>query len=161
MKIPFILSITLILFLVLFLATSSKCIAQAAHGGISTEARKAISENNRLYFEAFEKNDSTLFINRYTYDCWIMAPDVPTFCGVDAPISLYQIAYGEMGLRTGKKTTTSLFGDNNGMIAETGIFEFLDANKKLIAKGKYLVLWKKTPAGWKMFRDSFNGNGKY
>jgi ketosteroid isomerase-like protein len=150
-----------VLFLLLFLTIHPKGIAQVSGGRISAEACKAIAENNKIYFEAFEKNDSTLFINRYTYDCWIMAPDAPTFCGVDAPLSFYQIAYGVLGLRTGKKTTISLFGTSNGMIAEAGIFEYLDANKKSIVAGKYLVLWKKTSAGWKIFRDSFNGDGKY
>jgi ketosteroid isomerase-like protein len=27
-------------------------------------------------------------------------------------------------------------------------------------EGKYLVLWKKTAKGWKMFRDSFSSNRK-
>ncbi len=145
-------------FIFFFLIIGSKTIAQVSKHEVPSGTLKAITESNKLYFEAFEKNDSTLFISRYTEDCWIMAPDVPTFCGVDAPIGFYQIAYGQLGIRYGKKTTTSLLGTTNNMVAETGVFEFLDVNKKLIAKGNYLVLWKKTATGWRMFRDSFNGD---
>jgi ketosteroid isomerase-like protein len=31
-----------------------------------------------------------------------------------------------------------------------------DEQQKSIAKGKFLTIWKKTPQGWKMFRDMFS-----
>jgi ketosteroid isomerase-like protein len=36
--------------------------------------------------------------------------------------------------------------------------ESRDAQNTLVDDGKYLVLWKKTDKGWKMFRDSFSSN---
>ncbi len=44
------------------------------------------------------------------------------------------------------------------MVTEAGLFLLFDGNKLMIDEGKYLVLWKKTPNGWKMFRDSFSSN---
>jgi ketosteroid isomerase-like protein len=35
-----------------------------------------------------------------------------------------------------------------------------DIDAKILDDGKYLVLWKKTPGGWKMYRDCFNSNHK-
>src|SRR5579863_5264725 len=45
------------------------------------EAKNAIAASNALYFESFEKNDSSIFINSYAEDACIMAPNAPVVCG--------------------------------------------------------------------------------
>jgi ketosteroid isomerase-like protein len=62
-----------------------------------------------------------------------------------------------MHIRNGKFTTTEVFG-NGEFITEHGLFELRDSTNSLIDNGKYLVLWKKTEKGWKMFRDCFSSN---
>src|SRR5690349_3425007 len=65
------------------------------------EAKKAIAESNDIYFQAFVKGDSSIFIERYADDCCIMAPGAPALCGSDAALTFYKIAYNELGLRNG------------------------------------------------------------
>jgi hypothetical protein len=43
-------------------------------------------------------------------------------------------------------------------VTEEGFWQTFDADNKLLNNGKFLVLWKKTPGGWKMFRDSFSSD---
>ena len=126
------------------------------------EAKKAIAASNELYFQALAKGDSSLMIDRYTKDCWIMMPNMPTLCGVEAPHQIYNIAYNKVGLRNGRFITIDVFGDAVEYVTEVGFFETYGANNKLFDNGKFQVLWKKTPAGWKMFRESFSSDrGKY
>jgi ketosteroid isomerase-like protein len=120
-------------------------------------AKKEIAKSNEVYFQAFAKGDSSLFIDRYAKDCCIMPPNVPAICGREAPLSFFRMAYAT-GIRNGKFITTGVFGDGRGFVTEEGLFQLYDANAALLDSGKYLVLWKLTPDGWKMFRDSFSSN---
>jgi ketosteroid isomerase-like protein len=123
------------------------------------EAKKAIEASNEIYFLAFVKGDSSLFINRYTKDCWIMAPNAPPLCGIEAPLEFFKTAYTRYGMRNGQLTTIDVFGDGVEFVTEEGFWKTFDANNRLLDTGKFLVLWKKTPEGWKMFRDFFNSDG--
>lgn len=122
------------------------------------EAKKAIAESNDIYFQSFVKNDSSIFIERYAEDCCIMGPNAPAMCGANAPLEFFKMAYHDFGLRNGKFITQEVFGVGNGYVAEVGLWQSFDANNVLMDDGKFLVLWKKTPKGWKMFRDSFSSN---
>lgn len=122
------------------------------------EAKKAISESNAIYFQSFAKGDSSIFIDRYAPDACIMAPGTPALCGKDAPLTFFRIAYRRIGLRNGKFITTRVYGGGNGYVTEEGIWQSFDADNVMFDDGKFLVLWKKTAIGWKMYRDSFSSN---
>lgn len=134
------------------------CSPAGKNSGNLEEAKKAIAESNAIYFQAFVKGDSSIFINRYAGDCCIMAPDAPALCGPDAALKFYRIAYHELGLRNGRFITTNVYGSGDEFVTEEGLWQSFDAGNVLMDDGKFLVLWKKTPAGWKMFRDSFSSN---
>lgn len=121
------------------------------------KAKEAIAQSNAIYFQAFAKGDSSLFIDRYAKDCCIMPPNVGAMCGAAAPLDFFRTAY-QMGIRNGKFSTTEVFGDGKEFVTEAGLFQLFDGNMALLDSGKYLVLWKKTADGWKMFRDSFSSN---
>ncbi|MDO3627749.1 nuclear transport factor 2 family protein [Mucilaginibacter sp. BT774] len=122
------------------------------------EAKKAIAKSNSIYFQAFAKGDSSIFIDRYAKDCWIMPPNAPALCGADAPLEFFRIAYHKFGLRNGRFITTDVFGDGREFVTEVGFWQSFDVDNKMFDNGKFLVLWKKTPNGWKMFRDSFSSD---
>ena len=122
------------------------------------EARIAIAKSNDIYFQAFVKGDSSIFIDRYAKNCWIMLPNAQALCGKEAPLEFFRTAYNQAGLRNGKFITIDVFGDGKEYVTEIGFWQSFDANNKLFDNGKYLVLWKKTPDGWKMFRDSFSSD---
>jgi len=119
---------------------------------------KSIAESHRLYFQAFVRGDSSLFIDRYARDCWIMPPNVSALCGEGAPLEYFRDAYYLRGVRNGRFITTDIYGDGAEFVTEAGFFQLFDAGGVMIDNGKFLVLWKKTPEGWKMFRDSFSSD---
>jgi ketosteroid isomerase-like protein len=133
---------------------------QSSPSSTLEEAKAAIEESNNLYFQAFVNGDSAIFINRYAEDCCIMPPNSPALCGPDAPLEFYRIAYHAFGLRNGKFITTAVYGDGENFVTEEGLWQSFDASQTMIDDGKFLVLWKKTPKGWKMYRDSFSSNRK-
>jgi ketosteroid isomerase-like protein len=122
------------------------------------EARKAIAESNAIYFQAFVKGDSSIFIDRYAKDCWIMPPNAPMLRGADAPLRFFKTAYNKFGLRNGKFITIDVFSDGKEFVTEVGYWQSFDAHNTLFDNGKFVVLWKKTTDGWKMFRDSFSSD---
>ncbi|ASZ14993.1 DUF4440 domain-containing protein [Chitinophaga pendula] len=122
------------------------------------EARKAIAASNSIYFEAFAKNDSSVFIDRYAADACIMAPGAPVACGRAAILLFFQTAYRQIGLRNGRFITTNVYGNGNGFVTEEGRWESYNAANQLFDNGKFLVRWKKTDQGWKMYRDAFSSD---
>ena len=135
------------------------CLAQGRSTNSSLEeAKKEIAESNRIYFEAFARNDSSIFINRYAKDCWIMPPNAPALRGPEAPLQFFRTAYYKFGLRNGKFITIDVFGDGKAYVTEIGLWQSFDDHHKMFDNGKFLVLWKKTPEGWKMYRDSFSSD---
>ena len=134
------------------------CKAQQTMNANLEEAIRAIAASNEIYFQSFAKGDSSLFIGCYTEDCWIMQPNAPTLCGVDAPLDFFRMAYGKVGVRNGKFISIDVFGNDEELVTEVGFWESVDINNNLLDNGKFLVLWKRTPDGWKRFRDSFNSD---
>ncbi len=122
------------------------------------DAKAAIAESNAVYFQSFAKGDSSIFIERCAEDCCIMGPNAPAMCGPDAPLTFFKSAYQDYGLRNGKFITTAVYGNGDNFVTEEGLWQSFDASGKMFDDGKFLVLWKKTPKGWKMFRDSFSSN---
>jgi len=146
---------TLLLALVTLVCTNT--LAQKTDA-LLDEAKKAIAASNAIYFESFVKNDSSIFINRYAKDACILAPNTPAMCGHKAAAEFFKGAYQDYGLRNGKFITTAVYGDGKEFVTEEGLWQSFDATGKLFDDGKFLVLWKKTSEGWKMFRDSFSSN---
>ena len=146
------------LFAVCFLFACQNKIEHITTNSNIEEARKAIAESNAVYFESFVKNDSSIFINRYTEDACIMAPNTPQACGHEEAAKFFRTAYDSYGLRNGKFITTAVYGDAAAYVTEEGLWQSFDAAGKLFDNGKFLVLWKKTTEGWKMYRDAFSSN---
>lgn len=142
---------------IIYLSVCGACSTPVSSNKDLAEAKKAIAESNAIYFQAFVKNDSSIFINRYAEDACIMMPGAPAQCGPSAPLEFFRMAY-QSGLRNGKFTTTDVFGDGKDFVTEVGLWDSYDASNSRYDNGKFLVLWKKTPKGWKMFRDSFSSD---
>jgi ketosteroid isomerase-like protein len=134
------------------------CQAQRSTNANLDEAKKAIATSNGILFQAFAKGDSSIFIDRYAQDCWIMPPNAPSLCGTGAPLEFFRTAYNKFGVRNGNFITIDVFGDGAEFVTEVGFWQLFGANNKPLDNGKFLVLWKKTPGGWKMFRDSFSSD---
>jgi ketosteroid isomerase-like protein len=145
------------LFLVTFLATM-QLITEGQTNSQLDEAKKAIAASNGIYFESFAKNDPAIFVDRYAEDGCILAPNAPPACGRNAVAEFFRSAYNDYGLRNGKFITMAVYGDGKEYVTEEGHWQSFDSTGKMFDDGKFLVLWKKTTQGWKMFRDSFSSN---
>ncbi len=121
------------------------------------KAKKAIAASNAIYFTSFTKNDSTIFISRYAKDACLLPSNTPKICGHNGIAKFFRDGYN-YGLRSGKFKTIAVYGDGKDFVTEEGTSELFYANGDLMDSGKYLVLWKNTPEGWKMFIDSFNSD---
>jgi len=88
------------------------------------------------------------------------APFAPQACGKENAAKFYRAAYDDYGLRNGRFITTAVYGDAVEYVTEEGLWQSYNAKGELFDNGKYLVLWRKTKKGWKMFRDSFSSNRK-
>lgn len=146
--------------IILALLISCKDPKQEFQKKLLEDAKQAIAASNAIYFESFVKNDSSIFIDRYAKDACIMAPNSVQMCGPEAAAKFFRAAYDSYGMRNGKFITTAVYGDAKGFVTEEGLWQSFNAKGELFDDGKFLVLWKKTPEGWKMFRDSFSSNRK-
>jgi ketosteroid isomerase-like protein len=122
------------------------------------QVKDAIEKNNDDYFKAFTKGDSSLFIDLYTDDCWIMPSNQSTLCGPGAALDFFRVAYYQLGVRKGKFVSVDVFGEGQEFVTEVGFYHLFDAKNMELGDGKYIVLWKKTENSWKRFRDSFSPN---
>ncbi|UGU16131.1 nuclear transport factor 2 family protein [Sinomicrobium kalidii] len=132
--------------------------AQAQENDPLAEAKTAIAESNAVYFESFVKNEPSVFVERYAEDACIMAPLMPKMCGKEEIGEFFRNAYDNYGLRNGRFITTAIYGDGKEYVTEEGLWQSFNADGELFDNGKFLVLWKKTDKGWKMYRDSFSSN---
>jgi ketosteroid isomerase-like protein len=144
------------LLICLLLLTTSALHAQKSKS--HCEVEYAIRESNAVYFESFRKNEGGIFIARYTDDACILAPGSPAACGKDAVAKFFHAAYDHYGLRNGKFTTIAIYYQGGEFATEEGVWESINGEGLVFDKGKYLVLWRKTDHGWKMFRDSFSSD---
>jgi len=123
----------------------------------TTAIQLALLKVNKNYSDAFANADSSLLINAYTPDACILPANAPAMCGHDAFLTFYKLGY-KMGIRNIAFKTLALFGATQDFVTEQGMFDFKNAEGKSLGKGKYLVVWKQTPSGWRMYRDMFNND---
>ncbi len=54
------------------------------------EVRQAIEVSNAIYFQAFVKNDPSIFLDRYADDACLMAPLAPPQCGKESIAAFFR-----------------------------------------------------------------------
>lgn len=116
-----------------------------------------IRKIDKTYGLAFSKGDSSLFLSCYAPDACLMAANTPLLCGKNGLLAFYRAAY-RMGIRNVEFNTIALYGQTDDYVTEQGSFDMFDATGTSLGKGKFLVVWKKTAEGWKMFRDMFSND---
>ena len=121
--------------------------------------KKAIESTNALYFNLFEKNDGSI-VNLYTEDASLLAPNTPPISGRKALKKDFEDTFAAGKVKGVKFQTSNVYGDSKEYVTEEGTWQVFDLKGKLLDDGKYLKLWRRTKAGWKIFRDLFNSNHK-
>jgi len=123
------------------------------------ELHDIISKQNAAFAKYFAANDMESLKNLYTEDCKVMPQ------GSDTKIGNQAIPEVMGGLITAGAASVSLVADEVGplggnadMVFERGHFKFCKADGSQLAVGKYVVIWKKTADGYKLYIDIFNDN---
>lgn len=130
--------------------------AQSKHNADLEEARKAIAASNAIYQSLITKHDGSI-LDLYTDDAWLIPANGPIIKTREGRLAFFDESY-KTGSRTGTFTTVELYGDAKEYVTEIGVAKIYYANKKLKADVHFMVLWKKTPKGWKMYRDMFSSS---
>lgn len=128
-------------------------IAQTSEKELKLE-KQIIEATNKAYFNAIEKKDMHAFIRQYTDDCWIMTPNVPVYCGPEAPRDYFNEVMLMKGISRGKFITIDLYGVQNDVMAEVGFYQLYNQSGTQFDDGKYVMLWKKTDGHWKRLRET-------
>jgi ketosteroid isomerase-like protein len=142
--------------LIILSLCSLKTAAQSKQTGGLEEVKKVIAAANAIHFSLFAKHDGSI-LSLFAEDACLLPANAAALCGREGLLQFFNGAY-EAGARDGKFTTLQVYGDGKEYVTEEGTVLVYDGQGKTIESGKYLVVWKKTKSGWKMFRDMFNTN---
>jgi len=125
---------------------------------MSGEVRKAIDEANASFGKCVRAGDAAAIAACYTEDACLLPPNSGMIHSRKGVQEFWGGAISRFGLKDVIFTTMELFGAGD-TITEVG--EYLlkiqpQGQKQMEDKGKYIVVWKNTPQGWKLHRDIWN-----
>ncbi|MFL5748793.1 MAG: YybH family protein [Niastella sp.] len=119
------------------------------------KAKEWIESDNKKFEEEMKKGDSNALAAHYGPDAWLMFDNSEPMKGKDITSGWGgAIRAGVKGI---KVTTVDLTG-NAELLVETGMYEMMGNDNKILDKGKYVVVWKPENGGWKIYRDIGNSN---
>ena len=113
-------------------------------------AKSFLDSSNRKFSEQFAAGDSAAVASNYWPDAELLLDNMDAIKG-----NGIANAWGA-AMRAGMKelsiSTTDITGSPT-FIIETGNYESKDANKSIMDKGKYVVIWENRNGEWKIYRD--------
>ena len=122
------------------------------------DLREEIAKTNAKFGEYVRKGDIAGLASLYTKDACLMPTNSPAIVGRENIRKFWEAAAPAMGIKDAVLTTVELDGEGD-TVTEYGEYrlkvqpEGQEAGEDM---GKYVVLWKKTPEGWKLHWDIFN-----
>lgn len=135
-------------------AATEEVDSAAATPAIDTAAVRAeIEAVNRQHVDALNRGDIPGFVQVYTEDARILPPDMASMDGRPSIEQFWTGGVQQLGIRDVQLTTdeVEVYGD---AAYEQGRYQF-NTNQG-VAQGKYIVIWKRTPQGWRWHRDIWN-----
>ncbi|MBM4382898.1 MAG: DUF4440 domain-containing protein [Deltaproteobacteria bacterium] len=121
------------------------------------EVRAAIEERNALFGETFASGDTAAIAALYTADGAALPPNGAIAAGPDALASLWG-AVRASGVASATITSDEVFYAGGDIASEVGHAQLALADGTIADEAKFIVIWKKTDAGWRMHRDIWNSN---
>lgn len=119
-------------------------------------ARAAIDSLDRELMAAFESRDGQALGLLYTEDATLMPPNAEPALGREAIVKVWESLF-ELPLPILRLETDEIHGTGDVVTAE-GRYALLGADGGTVEAGKYLVVYKKTEAGWRLHRDIWSSN---
>ncbi len=130
--------------------------AKKDHHAEVAELKVAIESANARFAEAFSRRDVTTLGQLYTAEAEAFPPGTAPVRGRTAIQDMWK---GLLSMPVGRIQLTTVEVDGNGETAwESGRYALLATNGSTMDEGKYVVIWKHEPDGWKLYRDMWSSN---
>jgi uncharacterized protein (TIGR02246 family) len=106
--------------------------------------------------DAFARKDLDTLVNMYTEDAELMPPGATNIRGRKGIAEYWQEGMKEAS--EGRSTTEQVHAFGHDAALETGSFSERLISPPGVENGKYMILWRKIGAEWKISLDIWNGN---
>jgi uncharacterized protein (TIGR02246 family) len=130
--------------------------APAAKTESPAEVRSAIEASNKQFMDAFSRRDAAAIGLLYAEDGQVLPPSAPALDGREAIVTMWQSVLALPIASVQLQTIEVGVGEDSAW--ETGRYTMTGNDGRTAEAGKYVVIWKHGEAGWKIYRDIWNGN---
>jgi len=118
-----------------------------------SEIRKTIEVNNKKFGEFIRKGDAKALASLYTRDASLLPTGSAVVKGNEAVREFWAGAITGLKLKDADLKTVQVIGEGDA-VTEMGEYRLkMEGGED---RGKYVVLWKSTPEGWKLHWDIWN-----
>lgn len=118
-----------------------------------SEIRKTIEANNRKFGEFIRKGDAKALASLYTRDASLLPTGSAVIKGNEAVQEFWAGAITGLKLKDADLKTVEVVGEGDS-VTEMGEYHLKMEQGE--DRGKYVVMWKSTPEGWKLHWDIWN-----
>lgn len=124
-----------------------------------SEVRKKIEKENLKFGEYVRRSDTKAISGLYTDGASLLPVGMKSIEGRKAIEQFWGNTIKSMGLKDASLKTVELV-ESDDTVTERGeyVLKFNTEGKATEDKGKYIVVWKNTPAGWKLHWDIWTTN---
>jgi uncharacterized protein (TIGR02246 family) len=119
-------------------------------------ARAGIAATDEAFTKAFAAHDATALSLLYTEDAKLLPPNAEPVLGRDA-IAKYWASVLELPIESVALELIDIHGSGDE-VTEEGRYTLTGANGDTFEAGKSLLVWRKTDAGWRIYRDMWSSN---
>jgi uncharacterized protein (TIGR02246 family) len=121
-----------------------------------TAARAGIDSVNQEFTKALAAHDAKALAFLYAEDAELLPPNAGPVLGREA-IANFWGSVLELPIQSIALETIDVHGAGNEVTAE-GRYSLIGAKGDTVETGKSLVVWRKTEAGWRLYRDMWSSN---
>jgi ketosteroid isomerase-like protein len=125
------------------------------HAAQAQDAKAEVTKALEAFEAAFNANDGATMASYYADAAIVMPPGVEPASG-RAAIDAMHAAPNAGGITMDLKIKDLMVSGD--LVVETGGWTATDPAGAHLDHGTYLAVWKKTDAGWKMIRDTWNSS---
>ena len=138
-------------------ALALACAPAAPPAPSADEVRREIEARNEAFRVAYESRDASAVAALYTEDGSASPPNATSVTG-HAGLAEFWGGVMASGVASARLTTSEVFYAGGDVATESGSAVLALADGSIADEAKYIVVWKKTDAGWRMLRDLWNSN---
>ena len=116
--------------------------------------RDAIVAANQQFMAAFGLGDAAGVAQLYTEDGQVFPPGMEPIAGRPGIQAFWQGAI-DMGVKAAQLETVEVL-HHGDTVCEVGLYALEAEGGQLVDRGKYVVIWQRHGADWKLHRDIWN-----